>query len=289
MKKNMIVAIYAIALSATMTAVMTGCSNDSNDTPKEVSPYITINAGVGTLTRATDTAFDKDDQVSIYAWTGSNTAVTPPLVVDNSVNTYDGTRWTAAPQMLWKDATSTHYFVGVHPVKAITDFTADSYPAAIDLLVATVLGDGRSATDGAVPMVFDHVMARLDVNLTLRNQFDAPIPNVESVTLKAKAGAVVNYLTKVATADGEQTEVTMTATTPNKVFSKVVSPQTIHTITITIAGKAYLWNHEEGFALLPGKIQTINLIVGRDKIELGSVTINDWATGETIDEGEAMN
>ncbi|MDD3036937.1 fimbrillin family protein [Bacteroides sp.] len=283
MRKNLILAISAIAMAASITS----CTN--NDTPSEVSEYITIDAGVGSLIRATSTAFEADDAVSIYAWTGSTTAVQTPLVVNNSVNTYDGTKWTAVPQMLWKDQITAHYFIGVYPMKEISDFTADSYATTPDLLVATVLGSGRVATDGIVPMVFDHVMAKLMVNLTFRTEFGATTPTVESVTVNAQPEAVVNYLTKVATADGTATEVAMTATTANTAYSQIVSPQSIHKITINIGGKAYVYNNTAGFALAGGKIQTVNLIVGRDEITLGSVTINDWGTGETIDDGEAMN
>ena len=37
-----------------------------------------------------------------------------------------------------------------------------------------------------------------------------------------------------------------------------------------------------------GKYTTLNLIVGRNKIELGEVSINDWTEGTTIDGGQAM-
>lgn len=283
MRKNLIHAISIIAMAATMSS----CNKD-NEAP-EVSKYITIDAGVGSLTRATSTAFETNDKVSIYAWTGSNTAVQTPLVVDNALNTYDGTKWTAVPQMLWKDNTTAHYFLGVYPTKAITDFTADTYATTPDLLVATVLDEGRKATAGIVPMMFDHVMAKLTVNLTFRSEFGTTLPTVESVTVNAQPGAVVNYLTKTATADGSAVEVAMTVITTNTAYSQVVSPQSINNITINIADQPYVYNNATGFALATGKIQTVNLIVGRDKIELGSMSINDWATGDTIDDGEAKN
>ena len=281
----------AIAATA-MTTLLTGCNNDNNDAPREASKYITIDAAVGTLTRATATAFAPGDQVSIYAWTGSNNAVPAQRVVDNAVNTLgtDGTQWTATPQMLWQDATTAHYFIGVHPVKTITDFTADAYADTPDLLVATSLGDGRKATDGngIVPLMFDHVMAKLMVNLTFRNQFGGT-PTAESVTVGAQPGANVNYLTKTATPAGTATIVAMTAATANIAYVRILAPQPIRTITITIGGKAYVYNHATDFALAAGKIQTVNLIVGRDEITLGSVAINDWITGESIDGGEAVD
>ena len=55
-----------------------------------------------------------------------------------------------------------------------------------------------------------------------------------------------------------------------------------------IDGKPYTYTHPTSFNLEKGKIQTVNLIVGRDAIKLGSVMINDWVTGENINGGEAQ-
>lgn len=274
-----------IVIAALAAMAFTACKQDENP---EVSKYITIDASVGELTsRATSAAFENGDKISVYAWTGSNTAVQTPLVVDNSINTYDGTQWTAAPQMLWKDPAATHYFIGVYPSKAITNFTADSYTTPTDVLVATVLGEGRNATQGAVPMMFDHVMAKLVVNLTFRNQFGGT-PIVESVTTEGKLGATVNYLTKTATADGTAISIALNAVTANTSYQGTLAPQTVTTVQIKIDGTIYTYTHPTPFALLAGKIQTLNLIVGRDKIDLGSIAVNDWTTGETIEGGEAQ-
>lgn len=277
-----------VLLVALATTVMTSCNK--GDESHEVSPYFTIDAGMRTLTRATTTTFEANDQVSILVWTGSNTEVQTPLVVDNSVNTYDGTHWTASPQMLWKDAITPHFFIGVHPAKAVTNFTADAYATTPDLLVATLLGSGQKPTeaDGVVSMMFDHVMARLDVNLTFRNQFDG-IPTVKSVTVSAQPGAKVNYLTKTATGNGTaNTAIALAPTIANKAYSGIIAPQTgVTKVTIMIGDKEYAYIHNGDINLQGGRYTTMNLIVGRDKIELGSVSINDWGSGDTIDDGEA--
>ena len=284
MKKNLLLAISVIAITVTMIS----CNKDNNS--HEVSKYITIDAGVSSLTRATATAFQKDDQVSIYAWTGSTSVVQTPLVIDNIVNTYDGSGWIPSQQMLWKDEVTSHYFIGVYPPKAITDFTADYYITLPDVLVATVLGEGRKATDagGVVPMIFDHITARLDVNLTFRSEFGGT-PTVQYITTFAQPGAMVNYLTKTTTVSGEVIEKDLMPTAVNTAYSQFFAPQTVNTINITIGNTKYVYNNPAGIALVAGKIQTVNLIVGRDKIELGSVTINDWGTGETINGGEALD
>lgn len=275
--KIVIVALAAMAFTA--------CKQDESP---EVSKYITIDASVGELaSRGTATDFQAGDVISVYAWTGSNTTVQTPLVVDNSINTYDGTKWTAAPQMLWKDLVAAHYFIGVCPSKAITNFTADSYTIPTDVLVATLLGEGRNATQGAVPMMFDHVMAKLVVNLTFRSQF-VGTPIVERVTTEGQPGAIVNYLTKTATADGTATSIALNAATANTSYQGTLAQQTVTIVQIKIDGTTYTYTHPTPFPLSAGKIQTLNLIVGRDKIDLGSIAVNDWTTGETIEGGEAQ-
>ena len=285
-----------ILTMAAMAAVvaLTSC-NKEEGTAIEPSKYITVDAGVGSLTRATAKAFEANDQISIYAWTGSNTAVATELVVNNSINTYDGAKWTAAPLMLWADMITDHYFIGVYPTKAITDFTADSYTVISDILVATEL-IGRTANgtnQGIVPLTFSHIMARLDANLTFRDQWETA-PAVASVAVVAKPEATVNYLTQVATAAGTASDDGIVLPQTTNVgeckysCAGVVVPQTVNKIHVKIGTDTYTYNNSEGFALVGGKIQTVNLIVGRDQITLGSVTINDWTTGTTINGGEAQ-
>ena len=268
------------------TFAFTSCNNEDNKTV-ELSKYITVEAGMGSLSRATAASFETGDAISVYAWTGSNAQVQTPLVVNNAINTYDGTKWTASPQMLWADGTTPHYFFGVYPPKAITDFTADSYDTVADVLVATVLGDGRTSEAGIVPMIFDHIMSRLVVNLAFRTQWDGT-PTVTSLTVNAQPGATVNYLTKAVTATGTASDFALSAITANTSYGGIVVPQEASIIKIVIDGKTYTYTHPSTFTLESGKIQTVNLIVGRDEITLGSVTINDWTTGTTINGGEAQ-
>lgn len=285
------------------TFVLASCNNDRNGST-ETAEYITVSTGIGSLTRTTtDTngtqTFAKDDQISVYAWTGSFDMVDASgMVVNNSVNTYDGTKWTASPQMLWKDMITPHYFLGVYPTRTITNFIADEYALDVtkqeqsDLLVAVNRGTdnaGIIASNTAVPLQFDHVMAKLIVNLTFRNQWDGT-PTVTSVTTdNLKSKATVNYLTKSATATADEaTSIVLQAATANTKYHSIMVPQAGDNVTITIkiGDKDYIYTGN--MKLEKGKYTTVNLIVGRDGITLGGVSINDWGAGTTIDGGEAQ-
>lgn len=292
MKKTMIFA----AIAALVGIGFTSC-NKSDDDAAQVSKYITVSANVGNLSRVITNqdgsqSFAKGDQISVYAWTGSNAAVSG-LIVNGAVNTFDGSKWAAAPMMLWKDMITPHFFIGVYPARTITDFTADAFTlgtdqTANDLLAANVLGAGRLPKDGVVTMTFDHMMAKLVVNLTFRNQWTTT-PTVEKVEVPATSMATVNYLTKAVTAGTEKANVAIPVATANTAYAGIMVPQTINQVFITIDGHAYTYTNAEGITLPQGTVRTINLIVGRNQIELGSVSINNWITGEEIPGGEALN
>ena len=286
---------------AALGLLAAACSSDESAPAQPEAKYITIEASIGAMTRATTTgdaaAFDEGDRVTLYAWTGSATAVPAERVVDGVVNTLgaDG-KWTPATQMLWSDMVTPHYFLGIYPERTVTDFTADPYtldPAdyeASDLLVARQLS-GLVATQNPVSLTFDHAMAKLYVNMNFRNQWDQT-PAITTCEATAASTATIDYLAQTVTA-GEQAAVSLPVVTAQTgyaaTYGSIMVPQTgFRTVAITIDGQQYTYTHTEDIPLEAGKYTTLNLIVGRNKIEIGSVSINDWTEGTTISGGQAM-
>ena len=286
---------------AALGLMAAACSNDESAPAQQEAKYITIEASIGAMTRATTTGntavFDAGDKVTLYAWTGSTTAVPADRVVNGVVNTLgtDG-KWTPATQMLWADMVTPHYFLGIYPARTVSDFTADPYtldPAdyeASDLLVARQLS-GLTATQNPVSLTFDHAMAKLYVNMNFRNQWDAA-PEVTSCEATAAKTCTVDYLAQTVTASTQAT-ISMPSTAAQTgyeaTYSSIMIPQSgFRTVTITIDGQQYVYTHTEDIPLEAGKYTTLNLIVGRNKIELGEVSINDWTEGTTISGGQAL-
>lgn len=297
-----------LALMAVALTAFSGCSNDHENPVQPAAKYITVNTHIGKMTRvATDAdgsqRFVNGDEISVYAWTGTATEI-GKLVVDNRINTYNGATWTASPQMLWSDQDSEHYFIGIHPARPVGEtinLAAGSYALDVaqaeknDLLVATNL-EGLSATTapgGVIKLEFDHVMAKLIVNLKFRTQWGGT-PTVESVQAQnAATTATVDYLHKAVTANATPLttlELKKLETAPAGYalsYASVMVPQSgFRTITIRIEDKDYTYTHSGDINLLGGQNTTVNLTVGRDRIELGDVTVNDWQQGEVIDGGE---
>ena len=283
MKHTSILIIAALALVS--------CAKQAGD-----SRTITVQAGIGTMTKVDYNGYKANfvdgDKISVYAWTGDATAVPQTRVVDGVTNTFDGSKWTPASQMLWDDKSSLHYFLGISPARTVTDFTADAYTldpanfAASDLMIATNVA-GLAPSDTPVELNFTHAMARLDVNLTFRNQW-ATAPTVSAVTVKAKKTATVDYLSKAVTASGSAEAIALTAAN-NAAWSGLQVPQTgVNTITITIEGKDYVFTHTSDIPLESGKYTVLNLTVGRDQIVLsGEIKITDWASQGAAIEGDA--
>lgn len=299
---------YLFALM-TMALTLGSCSDNENGIGGETSKYITVSTSIGNMTRvATDAkggqTFEEGDEISVYAWTGDATAVPAATgrVVDNAINKLTKGAWISTPQMLWKNNRDKHYFIGVYPTKAISDLTAGEYAfdetkqVESDLLVA-VNKDGLSYNvdeQQTVPLTFTHVMAKLVVNLTYKNQWGTEGPTVDKVVVgDAAKKATVNYLTKVVTPSTvaeDKADFDMPALTANKKYASIIIPQDgVQKITVVIGGKNFNYDNGTPFKFESGKVTTINLEVGRDIIKLGDVNISDWgSTGEPI-KGEAYD
>lgn len=297
---------YLFALM-TMALTLGSCSDNEDGIGGETSKYITVSTSIGNMTRvATDAnggqTFEEGDEISVYAWIGDPTVApeTSERVVNNAINKLTNGSWVSTPQMLWKNNRDKHYFIGVYPTTTvISDLTAGEYTFDVnnqvesDLLVA-VNTDGISYNadeQQTVPLTFTHVMAKLVVNLQYRNQFGGT-PKVESLVVKdAASDASVNFLTKAVTVatDAARSDISLPVIKANEKYESIVIPQTgISKIAVTIDGKQYVYTHSSDIKLEGGKYTVINLIVGRDEITLGDVSIGDWGEGDTINGGEAQ-
>jgi len=287
MKARIITSLMALA-----ALLAASCAKESGQ--KETAPLpqvpISVEASVSGLTKAVtnglQTSFEANDQLTLYVWTGSNAAVPEKKVVSGVVNTFDGTVWTPASTMLWKNVSDAHYFLGISPARTVTSFTADAVSSSEDLLVATILGDGivapQTVTAPPVALEFSHVMAWLKVNVKYRNQWGG-VPEAVVTTAAATAGTI-DYLTKTITPGTVATQTLAAATTAaegyDATYTALCIPQGISTINFTIAGQTLVYTHSEDIVLEAGKVTTLTLLVGKDKIALDDNTVSDWEEGE---------
>lgn len=276
---------------ATVAILMAACNNETEGL-ENTSKYITVEANMAGESRvAAKDAFADNDKIRVYAWTGSATTL-PETYVVNSTNTKNANSWTASPQMLWKDGTTKHYFLSIYPD---CDITNTDYTLGEELLIATNFGTdnaGVTPTSSPVSLAFDRVLSKLRVNLNFRNQWDET-PTVEKVEATAKKTATVTFLTKTVTAKADETATaipldaqTTAATDYDLSYESLMIPQEFTGVTITVDGQEF--KYPGTVTLASGKVTTLNLNVGRDKVTLASeITINGWDDGSTIT-GEAQ-
>ena len=290
--------LFAAALAA---VVLVSCNN--KQVQSEAKPeYITVSTSIDNLTRVSTTGdasrFDEGDKISVYAWTGTADEVpTANLVVNNSLNELKGGKWLPTPLMKWANMSTPHFFLSVYPARTIADFKADPVKVEVgkqmesDLLVAVNTGEskaGLKATDNPVSLRFDHMMSKLVVELSYRNEFDGT-PTVASVSTEAKSEGTIDYLKGVITLKGASAPFHLQTLTANEAYASVIMPQAVQKFTITIDGKNFVYTHPTPLTLVKGKKQTVKLIVGRNRIELDQVVINDWGAAEDITGGEAVD
>ena len=279
-----------LALALSILAVSCNKEAGKGD-PGGAAGEIRVSATVNGITKATTdgavTTFVSGDKLSLYVWTGDNTAVPADPWINGEVNTYNSETklWEPKDLMKWKNLTDAHYFLGVYPARAITNFTADSYQQTgsyekDDLLVATILGDGVKASVAPVPLNMDHLMAKLKVALTLRNQWSGN-PEVH-VYVKAAATGTVDYLSKTITPGNDIVDLSFINGAGEDHSTLIIPQEGVKEITILMNGSKYVYTHPTSIPLTKGHVTTLPLVVGKDAIVLADegITFEGWTAGE---------
>lgn len=282
MSKLMITAFSALA-------ILSSCSKTTTDEP--TNEGIKLVTSINGLARATNTAFEAGDKISVYAYEKNST----PKVFrfdNNEHTTANGTDWTGA-KMEWaeSDHNKTYNFIAIYPAELRVagadldnvEFTLSS-TISNDLLVANPTTN-ITISDNTVDLVFSHIMSKLTVNLKYKVEF-VTTPTVEGIkALGLNTTARINFFTKAFSNLTTTADIALNEVTVNETYNAIVLPQPIaigtKMIQVTIAGKPYTFTTTEAITLAPNKHTTLNLSVGADgTITVGSITIADWGSEE---------
>lgn len=248
-------------------------------------------------TRATATAFERDDRIGLYV-----ADVNAPLeiggnLVNNEALTFDGNKWAPNHTLYWDEGlfNAYAYYPYIKGISSITDqpfsvstdqSTARTATAlggyeASDLLFAT--SKNIKASDSPVSLTFKHIMSKLKIRLIKGEDFEGDMPTdarvyvhgtVPTATIDLQAGVATRYVkgtrqTIIAHQDGDTS------------FSAIIVPQRIDNrqpfIEVVMKGVSYLY--ESKFQFKPGTEHLVNLVISENpdqvSINIGS-EIQNW-------------
>ncbi len=269
--------------------------------PEEPDPVlneIKITADFGAPSKASSEnglykSFETGDAISVFVWTGEHASGSLALeqtVVNNVLNRFEGaSKWKADGPMSWSDGEpEAHDFMAVYPaVELKMPGTLQGSYSAVDgrvedVLVARVTD--QIPTSEPVRLTFDHAMSCLEVNLTVRSEYAGIDPSSIYVTAEVATDAVVDYVDVSSYATGTETDYRLSASSDGLLHRAVLPAQTLPMNIVVHLGEASLTLKRDGLDLVleSGNRTTINLKVGKDKVELasGGISIGDWDTPE---------
>ncbi len=287
MKKNIFI-IAALSLLA-----LAAC--DKVQKSEYEDGEIRFNLGLP-VTRATASAFESGDKVSLFAVEYDGETVAPVQVGGNFINnealTFDGTKWTAARKLYWSGNPCDFYAlypyqsdiksVDDYPFEVATDQNNGGYEAS-DLLFAKT--EKVSRADGAVNLQFRHIFSKLIVKVEKGPKFEGEIPDdiVSHIyNTNVECSVSLNTGSVEKNAFGAKKTITMNKLS-NELFEAVLVPQNIEKTTplieLTMGGIAYLLDYSLSFRAGYAHTITVTLNTSPDqeKIEISiDPSIESW-------------
>lgn len=290
MKKHIIrCAGFALAILG-----LVSCGEESNLTPQPLDAKttpMTFKVSYPAQTRATETAFEKNDTIGLYV-----AATEAPLeiggnLVNNEALTYDGNNWAASRTLYWDEGTynAYAYYPYIKGVSSITDqpfsvATDQSTPKTemalggyetSDLLFAT--SKGISASASPINLAFKHIMSKLKIRLVKGEDFEGDMPTTAEVYIhNTVPTATIDLQAGVATRYVKGTRQTIIAHQDDETsYSAIIVPQRIENrmplIEVVMKGVSYLFESKLQFK--PGTEHLVNLIISDNpdqvKIDIG--------------------
>ena len=307
MRKIQILAMAALA------AIFAGCSNNDDEVmkPKESLQDTPINVNVLLTDIQTRAGYDNTNQPTLFYLSidqaGDNYDYT------NVVMKYDGSKWVAyesadesavQKQMLWEGSednvtiTAATFSLETPPsysLSASADQSSDAKLKSSDHLY--YYSNEVKPSASGISISFDHIMSKLEIALTLRDEFEGLTDPITSVMLSGTsltatyAPANADKWSDYSTADEVIKTCPLVAYDKDArtaTYEVILLPQTVAAntfcVTIFIGDKSYEWTSANAVTLASSNKYTLALTVGKDKVSGNSFTATPWVSG-----GEDIN
>lgn len=203
----------------------------------------------------------------------------------------------AKKEMSWAGST------GNIAVKAAT-FSLSSASTTLNALTDQSKAEGIKASDhlyyssnavkpsenGTISIPFNHIMSKLEITVTLRNQYGTPETNPITSAIAIGSATNATYSHAVATPwsnyNSAVSDISLcssgsySATGRTATYEAILIPQNIAASTfgvkVTISGKSYTWTSANAVTLEGGKKYTLNLTLGKDELTLNTISVSKW-------------
>ncbi|WP_288919741.1 fimbrillin family protein, partial [uncultured Prevotella sp.] len=291
---------YLSLAALALMGALASCQSDDDFTVARPDNAVSVNFSVGSLqattrsnaiaTDDTQREFNQGDQISVS--TNDQEAV-----LFQCTSTDDQTWTEAVPNkfLLWTQPTLT--FSAYYPVTTGTSMTAFTVPADQSSVEKIALADymtrqqviSRPEGGSDIQMQLERKMARVIVRISgFGSQYFDDQKTVSNVRIYSEASGI---------ADGNPTG----SSTEIQPYAQGDGGQGSTYTALVVPGygdsgaRFIQLSDGEGSTLLvkgipeleAGNSYTFNLVVGKNKIEVASVTVQDWTTGETLSGGQA--
>ena len=289
-----------LLISATVVLALASCTKEQTPgtiSSDEISFNISLPASFAgkAVSRATATAFETSDAISLYAVEYNGATQMPLQIGGNYINneklTYSGSAWTASQTLYWSANACDFYAfypyqpsigsVEDYPFSVAVDQNGDGYEAS-DLLFAK---SENVSKPGPVCLQFSHMMSKCRVVLVKGEKFEGEIPDdivahIYNTTVDCTVDWTAGSVEKDAF--GNKKTITMKKLS-NEEFEAVLVPQNIEKrtplIELTMGGIAYLL--ETSLSFRPGYVHTLTVTLNtspdQEMIEINiDPKINNW-------------
>lgn len=290
---------YLFMAALALMGVLASCQSDDDFTVTRPANAVGINVSVGSLqttrsnaiaTDDTQRQFNQGDQISVS--TNDQEAV---IFQCTSTENQTWTETVAGKFLLWTQPMLT--FSAYYPVTTGTSMTAFTVPTDQSSVAKIALADymtrqqviSRPEGGSNIQMQLERKMARVIVRISgFGSQYDDDEKTVSNVSIYSEASGI---------ADGNPTG----SSTEIQPYAQGDGGQGSTYTALVVPGygdsgaRFIQLTDGEGSTLLvkgipeleAGNSYTFNLVVGKNKIEVASVTVQDWTTGETLTGGQA--
>ena len=269
-----------IVLTAFILLALFSCAKVTTETS---SNEMSFNFFLPTETKATASAFESDDALSLYAVEYEEGKRMPLQIGGNWLNneklTYNGSTWSSTHSLYWGKAACDfyafypyqasigsmekyHFSVAENQDLVREGTTLGGYEAS-DLMYASAVSVSRAA--GSVNLTFHHMMSKLVVRVIKGPNFEGDIPDdISAHVYNTVTDCYVDWTKGSVEKDavGAKTTLTMKKI-DNTRFEAVLVPQNIEKrtplIELTMGGIAYLLEYSLSFR--PGYVHYVDLTV----------------------------